>query len=152
MIDGLGFCAGGGRNWLGIWMRAAIAWFYVVWASKLSWFLSGWAILTYFQCGGSNLAWFQFRDRNCFVLCMGVKNDLILVSVSKLTWILCDDIRPQIDITTFSPDWVSSIWLSVGYNRNEGFSCVSSELWRTWLLGIDEIVVNVFVYLSFNWH
>ena len=29
---------------------------------------------------------------------MGVENDLVLVSGSKLTWILGDDVRPQIDM------------------------------------------------------
>ena len=36
----------------------------------------------------------QFRDRNWFALCLGVENDLVLVSGSKLTWILFDDFRP----------------------------------------------------------
>ena len=49
--------------------------------------------------------------------------------------------------TTFSPDWVSSDWLIVGYNGKERLSCVLIEIWKTWLLGIDEVVVNVFVYL-----
>ena len=41
----------------------------LVWASRLTWCSSGWSILTWFQCEGSNLTRFQFRDRNrfCFV-------------------------------------------------------------------------------------
>ena len=31
-------------------------------------------------------------------LCIGVENDLALVSGSTLTWIFCDDVRPQIDM------------------------------------------------------
>ena len=34
--------------------------------------LSGWSILTSFQCEGLNLIWFQFSERNWFVLCLGV--------------------------------------------------------------------------------
>ena len=64
-----------------------------------------------------------------------------------------DNVRTSLSsLSPFSPDWMSSNWLSVGYNRNEGLSCVSIELWKTWLLGINQIVVNVFVYLSFHWY
>ena len=31
------------------------------------------------------------------VLCLGVENDLVLLYGSTLTWILCDDVGPQID-------------------------------------------------------
>ena len=62
---------------------------------EMTWFLSGWLILTRFRCGRSNMTLVQFRDQNWFVSCMGVESDLVLVSWSKLTWILCHDIRPQ---------------------------------------------------------
>ena len=29
-------------------------------------------------------------------MCLGVENGLVSVSGSKLTWILCDDVRPRI--------------------------------------------------------
>ena len=64
---------------------------------KIDLVLLRWSILTWFQCGGWNLTWFQFRDRNWFVLCLGVENDLVLVSGSNLTWILCD-VRTRIDV------------------------------------------------------
>ena len=91
---------GGGRNWFGFWMRANRL--VLVWASMLTWFMSGWSILTWFQCGGPNSTYIQFRDRQFrdrkwFGLCLGVENDLVQVSGSKLTWILYD-VRPQIDI------------------------------------------------------
>ena len=75
--DWLGFRVGGvGRNWLGFWMRAANR-LVLVLASRLIRFLSGWSIWTWFQCRGSNLTWCQFIDRNLFVLCLGVENDLV---------------------------------------------------------------------------
>ena len=103
IIDWLGFCIGGGRNWPDFWMRAANR-LVLGWASKLAWVLSGWSILTWIQCGGSSLIWFQFRDRNWFLWCMGVENDLVLVCGSKLTWILCDDGRPQTDMESWQID------------------------------------------------
>ena len=43
--------------------------------------------------------------------------------------------------------------LSVGYNGKEGVSCVSVEIWwKIWLLGIDAIVVIVFVCIAHIWH
>ena len=84
----------------GFWIRAVNR-LVLVWAWKLTWFLPGWSILTWFQCGGSNLIWFQFRDRNQFVWCLGVENDLVLVSGSKVTWSLCDDARPRIDTASW---------------------------------------------------
>ena len=56
---------------------------------QIAWFWSGWSILT----------WYQFRDRNWFVLCLGIENDLVLVSGSESTLILCDDGLPQILLT-----------------------------------------------------
>ena len=41
----------------------------------------------------------QFRDRNWFALCLGVENDLVLVSGSKLTRFFCHDVRPQVDMS-----------------------------------------------------
>ena len=90
-------------------MRAAIRWV-LVWASKLTWFLYGWLIsawfqcgrpkLTWFHCGGSNLTWSRFRDRELFGLCVAVEYDLVLVSGSKFTWILCY-VRPPIDMESW---------------------------------------------------
>ena len=73
-----------------------IDWF---WSEHRDWlsFLSGWSTLTSFQCEASNLTWIQFRDRNLFVLFQGIEKNLVLVSGSELTWILCDHVRPQID-------------------------------------------------------
>ena len=65
------------------------------------WFLSG-SILTWFQCGGSNMTWVQFRGGNWFGLCLGVENKFVLVSGSKLTWFVCDDVRPsQVDVSSW---------------------------------------------------
>ena len=75
MMGWLGFCVGGGgRNWLGFWMRAANR-LVLVWASKLTCFLSGWSILTWFRCRGLNLTFFQLRGCNLFRLRLGVEND-----------------------------------------------------------------------------
>ena len=38
--------------------------------------LSGWSILTWSQCEGLNLTWFQFRDRNWFVFVSGARKRL----------------------------------------------------------------------------
>ena len=35
----------------------------LVLASRLTWFVCRWSILSSFQFGGSNLTWFQSRDR-----------------------------------------------------------------------------------------
>ena len=43
-----------------------------------------------------NLTRFEFKDGIWLVLCAGVENDLVLVSRSKLIYILCDNVRPQI--------------------------------------------------------
>ena len=43
----------------------------LVWGWRLTWFLSGWSVLT----------WFQFRGRNWFILCLGVENDLVSICI-----------------------------------------------------------------------
>ena len=47
--------------------------------------------------GGIELDVISVYGFKLICLCLGVENDLVLVSGSKLAWILCDDVRPQID-------------------------------------------------------
>ena len=59
---------------------------------KLTRCLSGWSTLSWLQTGVSNLTWFQCRGRHWFGFGLGVDYDFGLVSGSKLTWILWDDV------------------------------------------------------------
>ena len=44
---------------------------------------------------GIKLYLISTRYRTFLLLCLGVKNDLVFASGSKVTWILCDDVRPK---------------------------------------------------------
>ena len=54
------------------------------WASKL--LLCRWSKLTWCQCGGSKLFYFQWRDRHWLGFGVGVENAFVVVYGSKLTW------------------------------------------------------------------
>ena len=102
----------GGRKWLGfsawieihlVFMSRRQSWlefkieididFISVVGRNLSWSFCGrsscnkflcWSNSTWFQCRGSNLTWYQCRDRTWLSFCVGVDNDLVLVSRSAL--------------------------------------------------------------------
>ena len=67
---------------------------------------------------GIELDLISARDRMWFVLCLGVENDLVLVSGSELTSILCDDVRLQINMESWQMCWFcSGIPLGQGWLR-----------------------------------
>ena len=74
----------GGRHWLGFCMLAESQ-LVLMWAWNLTSFLCGWSKLTWLNYRGSNLTWFQCRDRNRIGFGVGVENDLALVFGSKLS-------------------------------------------------------------------
>ena len=72
---------------------------FLVWALNLTSFSCGWSKLTWFQCRGSNLIWFRCLDRNWLGFCVGVENDMGLVSGSKLTWFFVSGHRNWLDFS-----------------------------------------------------
>ena len=58
---------------------------FLVWAWKLTWFLWYWSKLTRSQCGGSNLNWFQCRDKVNLIVVWVVKIDLLLLCWPNIT-------------------------------------------------------------------
>ena len=104
MIDWLGFRMGVCHRYLlGFCGRAQIACFL---RENRNWpglFLGGRYWLD-FSAGDRTWLDFGFGIGIDFGLCLGVKNDLVLVSRSKLTWISCDDGRPHIDMESWQID------------------------------------------------
>ena len=71
-VDWLSVCAAG-RELLGFGMRAKKH-LVLVWASKWTWYLCGYAKLIWFQCGGWNLDLIPVQRINWFDCCVGGRN------------------------------------------------------------------------------
>ena len=107
----LGFCVGG-RNWLGFcvcgrnWLDFSVG-------MKLIW-LCGCSKMTRFHCGGTELTWFQCRDRKWLAFCLAVEKDLFLVYELKFTRFWCRGI--EIHLTS---DWGSKLTWFQRWGRNQ---------------------------------
>ena len=114
---------------------------FLMWAWKMIWFL-WWSKITWSQCGGSNLTWFQCRDDIELAIVWVVELDLLLVCWPKITCFehehenllgFCVDGLNWLDFRVGDRTWLDSSvgWNTfgwVGYRKCLNFGVVDRQL------------------------
>ena len=143
---------------------------------KLIRLLCRWMKLACFQCGGSELTWFQCRDRKRLGFCVTVKNDLFLVHVFYFifTSVFVSGHRNRLNIwlgiqidlrrvmgskftlfhggsnlTRFLCWWSKCFWYQYGALKLTSFQCRNWN-WLGFCVGFEKCLVIYSVLIEIN--